>query len=411
MIESDEKVDQTKKTESGHRFIDPKEVEKTLGTGEDGGISTRKKMVYGLIVIAILLGISWGWNQFTETAPTTFVTEKVASGDITVIVSATGDLQAVHTVEIGSEISGLVKSVYVDYNDQVSAGELLAELDTDQLEAEVTQAQASLQASEASLRQALAALEEQQAKTDRAEILARQDLISLQEVEMAQASLATAESNVAAVRAEITAGRATLNMAETRLEKAFIRSPIDGIVLIRTIKSGQAVAASFQTPVLFTLAEDLRRMELHVDVDEADIGQVKEGQEANFKVDAYPDMTFSAVITKVYYAPRIEAGVVTYEAILSVDNSGMLLWPGMTASTDIVINEARDVTRVPNSALRFIPPGFEKNQGEDTSVWILENGEPVVVPVKTGIADDRHTEIVSGVESGTEVLVNIKREE
>lgn len=152
-------------------------------------------------------------------------------------------------------------------------------------------------------------------------------------------------------------------------------------------------------------------MELHVDIDEADIGQVKEGQEANFKVDAYPDTTFSAEITKVHYAPQVEAGVVTYEAILSVDNSGMLLWPGMTASTDIITNKVQDAITVPNNALRFVPPGLEKDQGEEASVWILENGEPLALPVKTGIADDRFTEIVSGLEAGQEVLTNIKRED
>lgn len=410
MISSDKKVDQTKKADSEHKSIDPEQVEKTLGVGEDNGISNRKKMVYGLIVGCILFGIFWGWNQLAKTATPTYMTEKVISDDVTVMVSATGDLQAVNTVEVGSEISGLINSVYVDYNDQVAAGELLAKLDTDQLEAEVTQARASVEVSEASLRQALAAYEEQQAKTERVEKLADQDLISAEEVEMARASLTTAESNVAGIRAQIVAGRATLNMAETRLEKASIRSPIDGVVLIRTIKSGQAVAASFQTPVLFTLAEDLRRMELHVDVDEADIGQVNKGQKAKFKVDTYPDTTFSAVITKVYYAPQVEAGVVTYKAILTVDNSGMLLWPGMTASTDIVTNKVQNATIVPNTALRFIPPGLETDQ-EEISVWILKNGEPVAVPVKAGIADDRYTEIVSGLVPGQEVLVNVKREE
>lgn len=410
MIGLDNKqVERTEKHESDNRSIDPKQVEDTLGAGEEKG-SIRKKFVYGLIIVVILFAALWGWSRLSVTAPPAYVTEKVTSGDISVIVSATGDLQAVNTVEVGSEISGLVKSVNVDYNDQVSAGELLAKLDTDQLEAEVTQARASVQASEASLRQALAAHEEQQAKTDRAEKLARQDLISSEEVEMARASLTTAESNVESIRAQIVADKATLKMTETRLEKASIRSPIDGVVLIRTIKSGQAVAASFQTPVLFTLAEDLRRMELYVDVDEADIGQVKEGQKAKFKVDAYPDTTFSAVITKVHYAPQVEAGVVTYEAILSVDNSNMLLWPGMTASTEIITSEIQNAKIVPDNALRFIPPGLEAVQGEENSVWTLENGEPVAIPIKVGIADNRYTEVVSGLEIGQEVLVNVKRE-
>ncbi|MGD8426786.1 MAG: efflux RND transporter periplasmic adaptor subunit [Balneolaceae bacterium] len=387
------------------------QIKQELGIEEGNRIST-KKIVFMAIALAFLAVAIWIWTSTGGQSGPNYIQEKVTRGELTVIVSATGDLQAVNTVEVGSEISGLIKSVYVDYNDKVQAGQLLAKLDTDRLEAEVAQSRASLQAARATLTQAQASLEEQRTKTRRAEELAGKNLISPQELESAQAALARAQATVASARSQIVVSQAALDMAETTLRKASILSPIDGVVLTTNIKPGQAVAASFQTPVLFTLAGDLGRMELHVDIDEADISQVKDGQQATFTVDAYPDTAFPATITKVYYAPQKEAEVVTYEAILSVDNNKILLRPGMTATTDIVTNRVKDAILVPNSALRFTPPGENRKDHEGSTVWVLKNKMPTAIPVKIGLANDEHTQILSGnLKEGEELLVNIKREE
>lgn len=388
-----------------------KEIERTLGIDPNGRISQRKLFFYGLLGILLVAIVYWIWGGRLTSDQPHYQTDTVTRGDLTLAVSATGALQAVNTVEVGSEISGLIKSVFVDYNDRVAAGQLLARLDTDRLEAEVAQARAALRASEASLAQAEASLDEQQKKTERAEQLAGQHLISPQELESARAARSRAEATAASARAQIVVNRASLQMAETTLDKASIRSPINGVVLVRNIRPGQAVAASFQTPVLFTLAEDLTRMELEVDVDEADISRVKAGQLASFTVDAYPDTSFPATISKVYYAPQNVAGVVTYQAILSVENKGMLLRPGMTATTDIITDEVQDALLVPNTALRFTPPGIDREKQAKSVVWILRGGKPFAVPLRTGMTDNRKTQVLSGgLEPGQEVLTNILRE-
>lgn len=392
--------------------IKSEEIRERLGIDGNNKGQRRKKLIYGILIFLALVVAYWGWKSWGVAQQPNYITETINRGDLILKVTATGDLQAVNTVEVGSEISGLIKSVFVDYNDQVITGQVLARLDTDRLEAEVSQARASLQAAQATLAQAQASLDEQLTKTTRSEELARQNLISPQDLESARAALSRARATVESASAQIIVNQASLDMAETTLSKASIESPINGVVLTRNIRPGQAVAASFQTPVLFTLAEDLTRMELHVDVDEADISQVKEGQQATFTVDAYPDTSFPATITKVYYAPQTVADVVTYEAILSVDNTGMLLRPGMTATTEIVTRRINEALLLPNSALRFTPPGEQRRAGDETTIWILKEGTPEAVNVKTGPTDDLHTQLLVGdLQPGEEVLTNIEREE
>lgn len=393
--------------------VTSEEIEQTLGIENKNQKTTWPKIIaYALAAILLSLAGYWVWHQFGGTDIPDYVMGEVTRGDLTLTVSATGNLEAVNTVEVGSEISGLIESVFVDYNDRVTEGELLAQIDTDRLEAEVAQAEASLQAAEAALTQARASFLEQQNTTERARQLAERNLISDQELETTQAALTRAEANVASARAQVVVNQAALNMAQTTLSKAYIRSPIDGVVLTSDIKPGQAVAASFQTPVLFTLAEDLTRMELHVDIDEADISQVVEGQEASFTVDTYPDTTFPATITKVYYAAQIESGVVTYETILSVDNSGMLLRPGMTATVEIITDQVEDALLVPNSALRFTPPTEQGISDDEDRVWIRQDGSLFPIPVKAGKTDNLRTQILEGdVQVGQQVIINIKREE
>ncbi|HYW35175.1 MAG TPA: efflux RND transporter periplasmic adaptor subunit [Balneolaceae bacterium] len=385
-------------------------IEETLGITTKGMLKRHKTMIISAIILVAVAIAFVIWRSSRKPGAPEYTTGNVERGNLVMKVSATGNLQPLNTVDVGSEISGLIRSVNVDYNDHVKAGEVLAKLDTDRLQAEVSQARASLAASQASLEQAQATLNEQQAQTARDETLASQNFISRQSLENSRAALQRAKAAVSSAKAQVTVNRASLNVAETNLKKASILSPINGVVLVRNIRPGQAVAASFQTPVLFTLAEDLTRMELQADVDEADISQVKKGEHATFTVDAYPDTTFPATITKVYYAPQTVEDVVTYTAILSVNNSGLLLRPGMTATTDIITKQINNALMVPNSALRFTPPGKTPQKGQGPTVWIMKNNQPEAVSVKTGASNDEMTQILSGnLQPGQKVLTNVQR--
>ncbi|MGZ8408221.1 MAG: efflux RND transporter periplasmic adaptor subunit, partial [Caulobacteraceae bacterium] len=269
----------------------------------------------------------------------------------------------------------------------------------------------TLQAAVARVEEARATVAETEAKLRRVRALAQNAFSSEQDVDVAEAAASRAAAALTSARAEVEVASAALEADRTLLGKAVIRSPIDGVVIARTVEAGQTVAASFQTPVLFTLAQDLSQMQLHLDIDEADVGQVAEGQEASFSVDAYPDRRFTATITSVRYAPRTVQGVVTYEAILSVDNESMLLRPGMTATASIVTAHRADVLLVPNGALRFTPPGKEtpaaQRDGTNT-VWTLRDGEPAAIPVTVGLSDGLWTEVTEGdVASGDALLVDL----
>ena len=362
-----------------------------------------------------------------------FKTATVTRGDLTVMVTATGVLEPVNQVEVGTEISGTVKSVEVDFNDHVKVGQVLARLDTAQLEARARQAKAALDLAHAKVAEAQATVIETRNTNQRMQQLAAKQLCSKEQCDAAKAAYSRAQAALASARAQVTQAQAQLDSDQTALRKAVIHSPINGIVLQRQVEPGQTVAASLQTPILFVLAESLAQMELHVAVDEADVGHVKDGQEATFTVDAYPDKSFPAKIVQVRSAPKTVEGVVTYETVLLVDNSDLLLRPGMTATADITVNKLENVLLVPNAALRFTPPVNEKSSKSSGSligqlmphrpprdrkatepakrgeqrVWILRDGAPVAVPITAGATDGRVTEVLSGnLEPGQAVLVD-----
>ena len=343
-----------------------------------------------------------------------FKTAAVRRGDLAVRVTATGALEPLNQVEVGTEVSGTIETVAVDYNDRVTSGGVLARLDTDQLDARLRQSQAALALAEARVLDAQATVTETRNRLRRTSDLIAKKLVSPEELDTASAASARAGAALAVAKAQVAQAKAQVDSDQRAVEKAVIRSPIDGIVLERKVEPGQTVAASLQTPVLFTLAENLAQMELHVDVDEADVGQVKVGQEAEFTVDAYPERAFPARIEQVRFAPSTEEGVVTYETLLSVDNSDLLLRPGMTATAEILVERVDDALLVPNSALRFTPPEMEgpsrrsgglvslllprpphanKRSAEagkarpEAQVWVLREGKPEPVAVKTGASD------------------------
>lgn len=364
-----------------------------------------------------------------------FKTEPAKLGNITVLVTATGTLEPTNEVEVGSEVSGKIKSIEVDYNSKVKAGQVLARLDTSTLEAKVAQSKADLESAKANVMQAQATLKETTSKIEqykKARELSGNKVPSQLEYDSAEAALERAKADCASAEAAVSKAQATLSSNEADLAKAIICSPIDGIVLTRKVETGQTVAASFETPVLFTLAEDLTKMELHVNVDEADIGQIKEGQAATFTVDAYPNRTFDAKITQVHYGSSTTDGVVTYETILKVDNNDMMLRPGMTATADIIVSNVEDVIVIPNAALRFVmpettkkengsilssllpqPPRNETKQkktevvsGSTRQIYVLREGRAVPVTITTGVTNDIVTEVLSGdVSEDTPVIV------
>ena len=358
--------------------------------------------------------------------------DTVERGTLTVTITATGELKSLTQVNIGTEISGIVESVNVDFNSPVRVGQILAQVNTEKIEAQAAQARAALLSTEAKRLQSQATFKEAQAelaKLEHVRELSGGRVPSRQEIDSQEATVKRAEAEEAVSAAQVTQSRASLAAIETDIRKAVIRSPIDGIVLDRQIDPGQTVAASFQTPTLFTLAEDLTRMKLIIDVDEADIGTVRVGQRAIFRVDAYPDRMFESKVKEVRSTPKTSNGVVTYQTVLSVDNSERLLQPGMTATAEITVTQVRDATLVPNAALRFTPPAAMQTSGggfrflprppgsqrRDRSaengakrVWTLNGEQLTPIEVALGASDGTVTELRGGqLTPGTQVIVDL----
>jgi len=413
-----------------------------------------RKVALTLVAVALAGAGTWYWlgRKSPEELGTQYVTRTAEKTDISIIVTASGNLAPTNQIVIGSELSGIVTEVYVDTNDPVEKGQELLRLDVSKLEQQTERARASLLSSKARLRQTVATLDEAQAALAR-----QQELLELSGgktpskavMETSRAAVARAEADVASAEAAISASEAEIGSFESDLGKAIIRSPVDGVVLARTIEVGQTVAASFTAPTLFTIAEDLKTMELVVSVSEADIGRVEAGQTATFNVDAYPGRTYEATVKKVAFASAgstaaaggnaagATSGVVTYDTELSVGNEDLSLRPGMTATVDIQVVDRQDVLAVPNSALRFNPQVYEDLDKPDDAdetlveslgpgrrrwrrdgprslegppaVWILRDNEPVRIEVETGISDGSVTEITRGdLQPGDELITSIE---
>lgn len=412
------------------------DIRKILGVNESSGSHRPGIKWLGFFAVIVVISIVV-WQMFSNGQSQTvhYKTANVSRGLLSIRVTATGTLEPVNQVEVGSEISGTIKTVLVDFNDRVKQGQVLARMDTDQLQARVNQAKASLDLARAQVKQSEATLTETNNTLSRSRELAKSGMCSEQDCDAAQASYDRAVANLESANAQVVQVQASLDAESTTLAKATIHSPIDGIVLERDVEPGQTVAASFQTPVMFTLAENLTQMELHVDVDEADIGQVKAGQEALFTVDAYAKRDFFAKIIEVHFASQTVDGVVTYETILSVDNSELLLRPGMTATADILVKQVKDALLVPNAALRFSPPEQKQQassngslisrlmprppsspkqreasvdtQNNQQQVWVLGDEQAIAIAVTTGSTNGIMTEIVNGdVEPGMALITD-----
>jgi HlyD family secretion protein len=392
--------------------------------------------IFFVLAAAALAGAAWWWQTSRDVAAQPrYVTEAVTRGRLVVTVTANGTLQPTNKVDIGSELSGTVARVAVDVNDRVKKGQVLAELDTAKLSDQVRRTRATLAVAQARVEQAAATVTEARGNLARLEEVARLSggkVPSQAELAGGQATLARALAEAASARAGVTDARAALSVDETNLRKASIRSPIDGVVLSRSVDPGNAVAASLQAVTLFTLAEDLSRMKLQVNVDEADVGQVREQQSAQFTVSAYPSRNYPATITRVGFGSTTKDNVVTYLTELSVANADLTLRPGMTATAVITANVRDDVLLVPNAALRFAPASAAgeaassaglvsklvprmprqgaRRVGTNTAaarqVWVLRDGAAQPVTVMPGASDGRMTEVESeALKVGMAVIV------
>jgi len=409
------------------------DLKKLVGTQPSWRLKRRWLWLVGALAVAVA-GFAFLLSG-KETAAPRYKTEAVEFGTLVVKVSATGNLQPTNQVEVGSELSGIVNQVFVDDNDQVKKGQELARLDTSKLLDAVAKSRANLVAAEAQVLQTQATAAEARAALARYQQVSELSggkVPSKNEMDIAEATLKRAEANEASAHASVTQARANLQSDETDLAKASIRSPINGVVLTRQVEPGQTVAASFQAPVLFTLAEDLAKMELQVDVDEADVGQVKERQKATFTVDAWPGRKYEAVITRVGFGSQEKEGVISYLTTLAVANDDLSLRPGMTGTAEITTLTRDNALLVPNAALRFTPPTPETEQKKSSGsmvsflfprmprqapkaqtavnngpprVWVLQDGQPKAIEVGTGATNGRMTEIVGGpLKAGMEVI-------
>lgn len=389
-----------------------------------------------LVAALVAGGVAWQRSQQEQAAPR-YLTEAITRGDLAITVSANGTLQPTRTVSIGSELSGTVAQVLVDVNDKVKKGQVLVQLDTAKLGDQITRSQAALQSAQAGVAQAQVSVKEARLSLARFEEVHRLSggkVPAATEMDTARATLDKAQAAEAAARAGVTEAQATLSTDRTNLGKASIRSPIDGVILTRAVEPGSAVAASLQAVTLFTLAEDLARMKLSVNVDEADVGQVQLGQRASFSVSAWPGRKYPATITRVAYGSTTTDNVVTYTTQLGVDNPDLSLRPGMTASATIAATERRGVLLVPNTALSFAPTsaaaagasggssivsrlmprplgaGTPKragtsNRGGPRQIWVLKGGQPTPMPVTVGLSNGRVTEVSGeGVAEGLAVI-------
>ena len=411
------------------------DIEQVVGAGEEksGPASLPKKWIIGgLLFAGLIAAIVFGASR--SGSEPSYVTVNVERGDLDITVTATGTTQPSNEVIVGTEVSGTIETVLVDFNEKVRAGQVLARLDTTILAAQAAQAKAALESAIASRGETEASYSQAKRDLDRLLDLQRRSggaLPAQLDIDTAQAALERAEASRKSAAALVNQSRAQLAVARTELTKATIVSPINGVVLSRKVDPGQTVAATLQTPELFVLAQNLTEMELSIAIDEADVGMVEVGQSASFTVDAYPNEQFAAQISQVQFAAQVEGGVVTYEAILSVDNSDLRLRPGMTVTAIITTEQVEDALLVPNTALRFVPeltdadddrgfvssllpraPGSDvalpdaATNGNRRTIWVLsEEGELRPVRITIGASNGSFTVVTSGdLEPGIKVV-------
>jgi HlyD family secretion protein len=379
----------------------------------------KKPLVWGIAVAAAAGLAVWAYYASNRgPSEPTIATAAVTRGDVVETVDATGTLQAVTTVQVGTQVSGTIKTLHADFNSRVRRGQVIAELEPSLFETQVEQARASVIRLEAEVRRAEVQLEDAQQKLRRARELSARALIAASDLEAADVTARMADSAVKGAQAQVVQARASLHQSEVNLGHTIITSPIDGVVISRNVDVGQTVAASMQAPTLFVIARDLSEMQVEASIAEADIGRVRAGQPVTFRVDAYPSETFDGAVSQVRLQPVVEQNVVSYVTVIDVPNSDHRLKPGMTATVTVEVARATDVLAVPNAALRVRPapdvlatvgqhrgeteecPTSGSHGSEDAGqsrgeIWILVDGTLDRVPVRVGVSDGMRSAIFS----------------
>ena len=372
-----------------------------------------KKVIIAISLFAAVASGIWYFLIKTNHLTIKYKTAKVEVGSIESKISATGTVNAVVTVQVGSQVSGTIKELYADFNSEVKKGQVISMLDQKTFTAQRDQARANLINAKANVEKSNADLVDKKQKFDRSSKLFKEGLASQSDRDSAEAAYLSAKAQVKSAEAQVEQQKAALELAEVNLDYTIIKSPVDGIVISRNVDIGQTVAASFQTPTLFTIAKDLTKMQVNTNVDEADIGTVKLGQEARFTVDAFPESVFNGKVSQIRNAPIIVQNVVTYDVIIEVSNKNMELKPGMTANVSIVTALKDGVLKVPNAALRFKPQEQEEyanhksaKQERGSKIWLQVGGQQIKpVSIKTGLSDGAFTEIREGeIKEGDEVI-------
>jgi HlyD family secretion protein len=361
-----------------------------------------RKRVIIPIAVALVLGVGIVCNLKSHVVK--YQTEKLSQCTITDIVEASGTINPVNTVSVGSTVSGLMKEIYVDYNSEVKKGQLLAQIDPANFQASVDQNLAQINNAEATLAKLNAEMVYAEKTYIRYKNLYAKNFVARSELDQVESDYLAKKASIGAQRASIAQARASYNTAMTNLGYTKIIAPVDGTIISRDIDVGQPVAASFQAPELFTIAQDLTKMQIEVNVSEADIGNVKEGQDVEYTLDGYPDSTFNGKVTQVRLDSTTTSNVVTYTVIVSVNNDDLKLKPGMTANVSIITKKSENVMCVPSLALKYSPDTSGqkyKNQG----VWVLKNGKPVRIDIEEGASDDTNVEIISDkLKLGDEII-------
>jgi HlyD family secretion protein len=415
--------------------------------------SRRRSLVIGLTALAGVLVLFLALRRREHDVQ--YVTAAVDRGDIVEVVGATGTLQAVTTVQVGSQVSGTIQSLRADFNSVVKKGEVIARLDPSLFQARVAQMQANLASAKANVEKARADVSDTKQKYERAQALASQNLLPQSDLDSAKAAYEGAAAQLRASEAAVSQAAANVNQAQVDLQHTIIEAPIDGVVINRSVDVGQTVAASFQAPVLFVIANDLARMQVNASIDEADIGRVRPDQDVTFRVDAYPEQTFAGRVDQVRLQPTTAQNVVTYNTIITVNNPEQKLMPGMTATVSVIVRKVEGALRVPAAALRFKPEGFERpgrggsgggrggpnatdsgdqgrpgaragapgtsaaggarpsgrpererssDDGRPAVVFTLAESQPQPARVRLGISDGQFVEVKDGLAEGTPVI-------
>ncbi|MDX9724413.1 MAG: efflux RND transporter periplasmic adaptor subunit [Myxococcota bacterium] len=406
------------KAETPAKSPESEMVHKALRAGRRGRL---RKLLFWLVLVGVVAaGVYWRMSR--PEPPRQWLTEKVDRGDLLTTVTATGSLEPRRTIVVGAEVSGRLASVEVEENQEVQQGQVLARFETEKLESSVQTATASEQVALASVERAQATRDEAVSAEKRIKALVEVQSSAASALEQARATRLRADAELKSAKAQVSQAKAELRRAQTELEKAVITSPVTGVVLARNVEAGSTVAASFQAPELFIIAEDLAQMKLELEIDEADVSLVAPGQQATFTVDAWPERVFECELESLRLYPTSTDNVVTYRATLGVANSEKLLRPGMTATATITTGTIENVLRIPTTAFRFTPPNDEKKGGftlgpprdeeaeeASSAVWVLRDGTPVRVVPKVGVSDGRYTELKGDeLAEGEDILVGVQ---